>query len=159
MCSLSIISIGSSESKSSFLWILWTCCFSVTSQGTKLFSLKKNKSFFRIGITKTTSILFVFLHYDSKGQEWLSWLVCLLRRSEKHILLLASWYNRSSKLSLKRKPIPLLMKSPQRNKTNIHNASTVVLCFELYCGILPFLEHFSCKDTFMFLQAFNLRKK
>lgn len=41
---------------------------------------------------------------------------------------------------------------------NSHNANTAVLCFELYCGILPYLEHFSSKEIFMFLQAFNFKK-
>lgn len=154
MCFLSITNIGSWVRVILSLGIMDLLLFCDHTRN-KVDFLKKKKSLSRTGITKTTSSLFVLLHDVSKGQVWLSWLVCLLRSSEKHLLLLHSWCNKSSKRSLKKKPIPLLIRNPKRNKMNSHNANTAVLCFELYCGILPYLEHFSSKEIFMFLQAFN----
>lgn len=87
----------------------------------------------------------------------LTCVVFLLRKSFSDLLLLHSWGNKIFKTSLKKKLVFLLIRNAPMKERNIHNTNTAVLCLELCC-VFPYLESSSCKERFMFLQAFNLKK-
>jgi len=67
------------------------------------------------------------------------------------LLLLHSWCYKTLKILLKKKLILLLVRNPQMKEMNVHSANTAVLCFELCCGVFPYLESSLWKERCVFI--------